>query len=108
MGRTINSNQPVWKYIGKGSFTMKTGAMIKANQIFNAQEHEIPDAFRDVIILQNGKKKAGENPPDLPKFIKQQVSKGWFNVVDENGNILNEKKLREDSAIELIEQLKTM
>ncbi|OQY11131.1 MAG: hypothetical protein B6I31_05530 [Desulfobacteraceae bacterium 4572_19] len=105
MERTIKSDMPIWKYIGKGSFTTKAGVIIKSNQVFNALEDDIPFAFRDVIILQNEPKQEVTEVQQDSFYSKQEVIKGWYNVVDTEGKILNEKKLRSDAADELIEEL---
>ena len=45
------SNVKTWKKIGGGTFTMADGTTIQPGETFKAAESQVPEAFRDVIIL---------------------------------------------------------
>jgi len=98
-----------WRKTGGGSFRMKN-RIIKPNQVFSAFPREIPEAFRDVIIPLS-KLPAQEESPALDvvkseySIQKRGGSLSWFNVVDGQGKILNDKALRRDAALKLIKEL---
>lgn len=48
-----------------------------------------------------------ETPLDSVTYSIELSSPGWFNVVDSNGNRVNEKSLREEAANELLERVTT-
>jgi len=106
-----------WKKIGGGSFRLN-GKIIKPGQTFKAAENEIPEAFRDLIILAEdapvgiGKRptprkvKAPEiKPVEVTYLVKPRETVGWFDVVDSNGKALNEKALRKEIAEKLVRDL---
>lgn len=119
-----------WHKQGGGSFRMRDGRIIKPNQKFEAYPEDIPDGFRDVVVpleplpedepLQSATEfelQQAEPPASLDEdqegqaqyeIQPQQYEKqerdatGWFDVVDSEGNHVNDKALREDEADELI------
>lgn len=107
MERTKKVDEVIkWKKIGRGSLRMKN-MIIKPGQIFSAKASEIPQAFRDTII-----------PLDkLPKGVKEDIkvvateysikhrSGKWYDVVNANGKVLNEKAMTREKALELIKLL---
>ena len=100
-----------WKKIGGGSLKLG-GRLIKPEQIFKANPDEIPEAFRDVIIpLDEIKEKqlSEEAIPDgkIAEYTLQPRanSKLWFDVVDSQGKVLNEKALKKEVAEKLIADL---
>jgi hypothetical protein len=99
-----------WRKIGKGFFRM-SNRIIKENQIFEAYPSEIPKAFRDSIIpLEKQSNNKVPNPvapvPVLKtKYSPKHVSGGWYDIVDDNGKVINEKKMRKEEAQELIKEL---
>ena len=105
-----------WKKIGGGSFRLYNGKIVKKNETFLAPLHLIPTAFRDTLQPVNK-----EDVEEMEKEIKtggvslvgksheyliQEHSKGWWDIVDENGKILNEKALRKPAAEEMLRNLK--
>jgi hypothetical protein len=110
-----------YKKIGGGSLRFKN-RIIKRNEVFTAEPHEIPEAFEDTIIEVDKKptrtrasKVSEKQPEKQPEpeaeekpavYTKQErENKGWFDVMGEDGKAVNEKGLRETEADELIEQL---
>jgi hypothetical protein len=108
--------KPQWKKVGGGSFTMGK-QIIKPGQIFSAYPEEIPKSFRDLVQSVDGKvtfTTAKEAPlattypvtkvtyTITPESKLTVVPKGnsntWFNVVDKDGNVQNEKGLRKADA----------
>jgi hypothetical protein len=94
-----------WKMLGKNSFRMSNGRIIKPNEIFEANEAEIPLAFRDLIVL------AGPipEPPALEVapggYSVMSRGPGWYDVVDAQGKVVNEGALRQADAQKLLEDL---
>ena len=103
-----------WKKIGGGSFHMvdEQGKqrIIKPGQTFAAYPHEIPQAFRDVVVALET---LPEHKPPPPLAGKDPVYKlkarsgggGWYDVVNPNGKVLNEKALKKEEAEKLIVDL---
>ena len=112
----VRSQKFLWKKIGAGSFRMANLKYIKPGQIFEATEEEIPVAFRDLIVRVDGD--ASPSPVEVEKklddvakeaseyTLKARGGGGWYDVVDINGKVVNEKALKQDAALELINTLK--
>ena len=82
---------------------MASGRIIKPNQVFRAEDHEIPKNFRHLLVLVDK-----EDPPlEIPvsSYSVESGSPGWYNVVDGQGKTVNEKQLRQAEAQELVESL---
>lgn len=99
-----------WRKTGGGSHRMKKNGklmIIKPGQKFKARPSEIPEAFRDIILpLENIPKE----PPlkvDEPTYEIVHKGSGWYNVVDGDGKIMNEKAMRPEEAEELVRNLKS-
>ncbi len=97
-----------WIKKGGGSFVLNN-RHIKQGQIFDARLEDIPEAFRDVVVQLD--KEVKETLPVVPVqslkveyFVKYRGS-GYYNVVDSNDKIQNEKALRKDAAEALIVSL---
>lgn len=107
-----------YKKIGGGSFTATINGKarwIKPGEVFDARPEEIPEAFRDTIIPLDMtlKEKADavpaqrKAPSKLLYFVKKRENGvGYYDVVDKDGKVQNEKALRKDKAEELLESLK--
>jgi len=112
-----------WKKVGGGSFRIGN-RIIKPGQTFLAFPHEIPKAFRDVVIALDGgaifeedkkKKKETVKPSDVkkPTFVveKRKGSQWWdvFNVQKVEGKEvkkkINDKGLPKEKADALKEDL---
>lgn len=80
--------------------------IIKPNEIFLARESAIPKAFMDTIILVGERPATPENPvPTTNQFSLRDRGPGWYDIVDENGKVINENALRKREAEALIESL---
>ena len=114
-----------WKNISRKSFTMPN-RIIKPGQEFKASLSAIPVNFRDVIIplddivLPEAPKPPVQKPPKkqavatgdveptpatVTKYFVKPRGGAWYDVVDVDGKVLNEKALREPAAKELVETL---
>ena len=94
------------KWINKGGpFTTKDKREISHGQTFMASPEDVPMGFRDVIIPMEPLPE--ERPLEVVAPQYQIVSRGpgWFNVVDGNGKVKNEKPLKQADAKALIESL---
>jgi len=107
----------LWKKIGGGSF-MLGNRIIKPGQTFWAFPHEIPKSFRDVVISSDpnavfeaeAKKdkevvKSSEVKKLEFKIQPRKNSKLWYDIVDSEGKILNEKALKKEAAEKLVKDL---
>lgn len=95
--------------IGGGSFRLRTGKIVKPNERFRALESDVPKAFKDVLIEVEPSAPQQEKPsvakvPSM-KYSLQEPSKGWYNVINENGKPMNEKALRKSAAEDLMAEL---
>ena len=111
-----------WKKVGGGSLRFK-GRIIKPGQIFKASLDEIPQAFRDVVIPQESIPGDVSAPGAIMPEIKavvveyklkprengiklEQRGKGpWYDVVDSDDKVLNDKALKRIEAKELFDDL---
>ena len=82
--------------------------IIKPGQKFTAYPHEIPEAFRDVV---QALETLPEHKPPPPitgvkgVYVLKSRGSGWYDVIDVNGKVLNEKALKKEVAEKLIEDL---
>lgn len=106
-----------WRKTGGGPFLAYINGKkkwIKPGQIFDAKPSEIPQGFRDTVIpvdknvIEVVEKKAVAEALNArqPEYNAIHRGAGWYNVVDEDGKIINEKALKKEDAYELIAQLK--
>ena len=102
-----------WKKVGGGSLRLK-GQIIKPGQKFKATASEISPNFRDVVIPLEGipgdvatpGKPAPVIKADPVEYkLKARGTGGWYDVVDINDKVLNEKALKKDIAEKLIKDL---
>lgn len=105
-----------YKKIGGGSFHATIGGnrrIIKPNEVFDARPEEIPEGFRDMIVpldpsVADAANKPAQKkaPTNLKYFVKKrEKGVGYWDVVDKNGKVQNEKALRKDKAEEFIQKL---
>lgn len=119
MERTQESNTGViqWRKLGGGSFVATINGrakIIKPNETFFARPDEIPTSFKDLIVpvdptelsVKQVEEKVEVEKATAPKFELRHRGGGWWNVVDEDGKIFNEKALKREEAEELLESLK--
>jgi len=109
MERTKKANPDTIRWVkqGGGSLRIK-GRIIKPGQRFDARLEDIPEAFRDVCIpLDKFVPEPEENlvAVGTEYKLKQRGTSTWYDVVDGNGKVLNEKAMRRTEALELIKVL---
>jgi hypothetical protein len=101
-----------FKKIGGGSLRLG-GKIIKPGEIFSANPESIPKGFKDLIVpLEEGpqeeEKKIRVNL-DITKSAYKVVNRGksalWFDVVDANGKVINEKAMKKEQAEKLASDL---
>ncbi len=105
--KKVDTDKIRWVKQGGGSLRLH-GRIIKPGQRFNARLDEIPEGFRDVIIpLDKLPVEVEENVVATPAEykLKQRGTSTWYDVVDGNGKVLNEKAMRRTDALELIKVL---
>jgi len=102
-----NKNELIrWKKVGGGSFRMGN-KIIKPGQVFSARLIDIPEGAKDVIMPVD---KLPEGMKEDIKVIKaiysiKHRSGKWYDVVNSNGKVLNEKAMTRADALELIKLL---
>lgn len=116
MERTkMNEKKPRWKKLGGGSLRIGS-QLIKPGQIFEAYPEEISPAFRNMVQPISGNTTFPEKveviepaPVNVVKTVYTIQPKGktnlWFDVVDPEGKIINEKSLKKEVAEKLVEDL---
>jgi len=121
MERTNKDNDILkWKKEGGGSLRAKVNGrikIIKPGEVFEAKLWEIPESMRDVIVPVDTRSKAAveaaadpESIPPGPPAVKNEYflkhrGGSWYNVLDVNEKVMNEKALKKPAAVELIESL---
>jgi len=102
-----------WKKLGGGSLRLLIDGkrrIIKPNEKFMATPDEVPQAFRDVVVPLD----TIPGTPPTPVITmgvqtvyvaKPRGKSGDWDVVDPNGKVLNEKALKKEIAVKLIEDL---
>jgi len=109
MKRTSNVPGMIrWIKKGGGTFTLNN-RIIKQGQRFDARLEDIPEAFRDVVVRLDREVKevlpvATAQPSKVEYFVKHKAG-GYYNVVDVDGKIQNEKAMKKDKAEDLIAAL---
>jgi len=120
-----------WKKIGGGTFRMKDGRIIKPNQVFEAYESDIPQAFRKFVVpldplpkeevkvednfeikpAEGKKEEDMEKELDIKEDEELEVEMvhrggGWYDVINKkSGKKINEKPLKKTDAEILLETL---
>lgn len=112
---TTETDGKVWyKKIGGGSLRIN-GKIIKPGEKFRATPESIPKGFRDLLIPLGGgsfeevEQKQQQVKLDITKSAYKVVNRGksalWFDVVDSNEKVINEKALKKDVAEKLASDL---
>ena len=99
-----------WKKIGGGSFRLYSGKIVKKNEVFSAPLHHIPLAFRDTlqpINKEDIEKEIGNVSLEgkQHKYTIQPHTRGWWNIIDGNEKVVNEKALRKSDAEKMLKNL---
>lgn len=107
MERTRATGEPTaevkirYRKVGGGSLRLAK-RLIKPNEIFYAYPSEIPKAFRDTVVPLDGEPPQvdpAEAPLPAPAAKSTYTiqprgkSKTWFDIVDSQGKVVNEKAL---------------
>jgi len=105
--RFVMANQNIkWKKIGRGTFRTRSGKIIKPGQMFEASPEEIPEGFRDVIVPAEPLPEEIQIEVIPPSYEVKSVAPGWYDVIDSQGKVVNEKRLRYPEAEALVRRLK--
>lgn len=97
-------NRIMYKKVGGGSMRI-LGKIIKPGERFKADPADIPPAFRDLCLPLEEVKEKQPVKLDITKSAYKLQQKGtgaWFDVVDANGKVINEKGLKKEIAEKLI------
>lgn len=107
-----------WRKVGGGSLRLKSGRIIKPNQVFTAALEDIPAGVDDLLVPVNEEAtevkehvKTGQTPLQ-PEYLDglyeiRARGVGWFDIVNtESGKVVNDKALRSADAAALVEKLK--
>ena len=132
MKRTKSPKAPVGQeqFIkkGKGMLRLKSGVVVKENEVFFAYPEDIPDAFRDTIVPTNPDetvkktfKKHGIVEDKIPVYkkvktelteeeVKAYTKEGkdvpvLYNIVDKQNKVVNEEPLEKEEADLLLKDL---
>ena len=111
-----SKERPTWIKTGGGSFRFTQDGkkrIIKPGQKFKAFANEIPLEFRDVVQpidpSQVAIVKEQDKPPEgnIPEYKKvaRKGSNNWFDIVNAEGKVQNEKALRGVDADALLKGL---
>lgn len=95
-----------WRNSGGGTLVLKDKRVIKPGDVFLAFPNEISMSFRDVIKPLTPIK--DEPIPEGIKLVftlKARAAGGWYDVIDQNGKVKNEKAMKKVDAEALIKSL---
>jgi len=116
---TTKRDQEITRWVknGGGTFRLRSGKIVKPNEIFSAPEYEIPVAFRDNIVpvnqkdVEKRKRKTAPNKtkPNEPKPIpvepiayQVQENDNGFSIIDETGKQVTEDFGTREEAEEVL------
>jgi len=118
MAERVKRKKREWliKDVGRGTFRLRTGKIVKPMERFLAYEDDISPEHRDLIHKLDGsdygaeaeevEAEAEEVTNEQGEYYKQErETKGWFDVFDPQEGRVNEKALRENTADAWIESL---
>ena len=100
-----------YQKIGGGSLRLTTGKIIKPNQKFWATKSQIPKNAFDLIIpvdglpVETSPEEEVVDAVDQVYTVKSRGTGGWYDIVDQNDKVVNEKALKKDDAEQLIKEL---
>jgi len=111
--RKLPEVKMLWRKTGGGSLRLADMRFIRAGQTFEAFPSQIPEAFRDVIkclspveqIVAGKEKEVVNIATKANNYTLRERRIGYWDVVDKNGKVLNEKALPEGKAEELLKSL---
>lgn len=112
---TMEEEKFRWQKLGGGSLRLK-GQIIKPGQVFMAAESEIPRAFRNQVKALDTLPSVVKLPSEVnvvkstytiqssekSKIVPHGKSRAWFDIVNSEGVVLNEKGLSKGDAENLL------
>jgi len=107
----VTSGDNLREFVKEGTGSLRfQGKIIKPGQRFLADPALLPKAFMDVIRpvgkLNGVASPSPENVEKAEYILKSRGGGGWFDVVHATtGKVINEKALKRQAALELIESL---
>lgn len=93
-----------WKKIGNGSHRFGN-RIIKPGQIFSAYPDQISETMRTFIVPVDELPEEEVVIPVESFYKLQERGKGWFDIVNSQGKIINENALRRDAALKYIQNI---
>jgi len=108
-----NEGKLLWRKTA-GTFRLPDRRIIRAGDTFWASLEEIPVSFRDTIVavdqgeydIVTGAVPAEKIEAVKLTYTKQKREEGnWWDILDGQGKIINEKALREDQADDYLKSL---
>lgn len=109
-------DKPLYKKITPGTlypFPNQRGRRIKPGERIRASQEELEHVADQFELVENGKgkykvKKSKKDIIEIPegeKYNVKSIGKGWFEVISQEGKVMNEKKLRAEDAESLKKSL---
>ena len=94
-----------YQKIGGGSLRLKN-KIIKPGEKFWEYPGNIPESFKDrLIILDESKKAKPKIVSEKRKYYKKHIGGGRYDIFDENGKKINEESLKKVEADKILENL---
>lgn len=115
-----------WRKIGGGSFRLRSGRIIKPNQEFVAEESQIPEAFKDLVVevepteqeqptVRRTTPPSPDTAPEKPEpeaeeekgysMVEVEGEEGQYNIIGPSGKVMNDKPLTKEEAEEVLKAL---
>lgn len=103
----VSADGQVWWKNNGGTFRIGSKRIIKPGEKFQAFPHEVSKAFRDVIVpIHRSKEELVVVKAVIPVYkLQENAKKGFFDIVNEQGKVLNDIPLEESVAQNLIADL---
>jgi hypothetical protein len=115
MERTINPDEGkiLWKKTD-GTFRLPDRRLVRKGDTFWARLEDIPIPFRDTIVpvTQEGADQVNGIPAEKIEAVETVYTKlkrdngNWWDIIDKQGKVVNEKALREEQADDYLNALK--
>ncbi len=109
-----DKNKPLWRKITTGKiypFSKQRGRRVKPQEQIRAAFEEIARVIDHFELIEDGKgefkvgdridkaeKEAKPEAPAKDKYSIESAGGGWYNVLNPEGEVMNEKKLRQEDA----------
>ena len=106
--RIVSNENPyaiLWQKKGRGTMHLLDGRKIKSGEKFRATEAEVAGLETWLIPLQEKPSEKKVEQGIKPVFFLRQRAAGYWDLVDNQGKVVNDKALRKDKAEELKKDL---